>query len=209
MFTSRAEYRLLLREDNADLRLSEIGHRLGLLPEARYQRFLAKQEAIAQALGRLDKPVQPTPELNARLEALGSAPLQSQISMKALLRRPEIRFANILDWVGAQLIAPLQTHGLPPEVAEEVEIMVKYEGYLQREQAEVERFRKLESLGIPADLDFQQLSGLSREVQEKLRQVRPRSLGQAGRIPGVTPAALAVLQVHLKKFAPALRDHHG
>ena len=211
MFTSRAEYRLLLREDNADLRLSEIGHRVGLLSQARYERLLAKKTAVEKTLGRLEGPVQPSPELNSRLQALGSAPLQSQTSIKALLRRPEIQFENLLDWVGARLIAPLQADPdlLTPEVAEEVEIMVKYEGYLAREQAEVARFRELEARRIPAQMNYAEVKSLSREVREKLEKVRPRSLGQAGRIPGVTPAALAVLQVHLKKFAPALRDRHG
>jgi tRNA uridine 5-carboxymethylaminomethyl modification enzyme len=202
LFTSRAEYRLLLREDNADLRLSEIGHRVGLLSEARYQRFLAKQTAIEKTLVRLDGPVQPSPELNSRLQALGSARLQSQTSLKALLRRPEVRWSLLSDLDG-------ELAGLAPEAAEEVEIMVKYEGYLVREQVEVARFRELEARRIPAQLNYAEVKSLSREVREKLEKVRPRSLGQAGRIPGVTPAALAVLQVHLKKFAPLLRDHHG
>jgi len=173
--------------------------------------LLAKKTAVEKTLGRLEGPVQPSPELNSRLQALGSAPLQSQTSIKALLRRPEIQFENLLDWVGARLIAPLQADPdlLTPEVAEEVEIMVKYEGYLAREQAEVARFRELEARRIPAQMNYAEVKSLSREVREKLEKVRPRSLGQAGRIPGVTPAALAVLQVHLKKFAPALRDRHG
>jgi tRNA uridine 5-carboxymethylaminomethyl modification enzyme len=202
MFTSRAEYRLLLREDNADLRLSEIGHRLGLLPEARFQRFLAKKEAIEKTLGRLETPVPPSPEVNARLQALGSARLPAPTSLRALLRRPEVQFSHLLG------LEP-ELEGLAPEVAEEVEIMIKYEGYLAREQAEVARFRELEAQRIPEQLNYAEVKSLSREVREKLEKVRPRSLGQASRIPGMTPAALAVLQVRLKKAAPRGRDQHG
>jgi len=202
MFTSRAEYRLLLREDNADLRLREPGFRIGLVPEAKFERFLKKKELIEKTLASLEQPVSPAAQLNAWLQAHESAPLPSSVSLKTLLRRPEILLADLQE-----LVPDLAS--LPPEVAEEVEIMVKYEGYLAREQAEVERFQRLEAERIPAGLDYTRVPGLSREVREKLGKVRPLSLGQAGRIPGVTPAALAVLQVYLKKISLSAGPGHG
>ena len=194
MFTSRAEYRLLLREDNADLRLREIGWRVGLVSEQAYEQFLKKKELIEQSLGKLEEGIiYPNQEVNQVLERLRTSPIRSPASLKQILRRPEMSWDKLRE-----LEPSLQV--LPEPVKEEVEIQVKYEGYIEREMREVERFRKREQEKIPPDFDYDQIPGLSKEVREKLKKVQPISLGQAGRIPGVTPAALSILQVFLKKF---------
>ncbi len=194
LFTSRAEYRLLLREDNADLRLSEIGHRLGLVGEELYQRFSAKKEAIAAGVDWLEKTtVRPTGEVNDRLAALGSSPLSKQVTLAELSRRPELDLAG----VGVAAGVALQVH---PEWLEQVQLQVKYAGYIQRQQEQVDRFRKFESYRLPVELDYRVLPGLSNEVVEKLSRIRPLNLGQASRISGITPAAIAILQVHLRKL---------
>ncbi len=193
MFPSRAEYRLLLREDNADLRLMPIGYRLGLIPEEQYRRFLAKKRLIEEILKRLsERRLRPTQGINDRLKAMGTAPLKTPVSLKELLRRPEVKLQDLA-------IFDPELEGLPSEVAEEVTFQVKYEGYIQRQQEQVEKFRRLEEVTIPEDFDYQGIPGLSNEVREKLSRIRPRSLGQASRIPGVTPAAIMILQVYLKK----------
>ncbi len=194
MFTSRAEYRLLLREDNADLRLREIGWRVGLVSEQAYERFVKKKELIEQSLGKLEeKIIYPNQEVNQVLERLRTSPIRSPASLKQILRRPE------MSWDKLRELEP-SLEDLPEPVREEVEIQVKYEGYIEREMREVERFRKREQEKIPPNFDYEQIPGLSKEVREKLKKVQPISLGQAGRIPGVTPAALSILQVFLKKF---------
>lgn len=195
MFTSRAEHRLLLREDNADLRLCEKGYDRGLLPRDLYERCRRKKLQIDRLLHMLEG-IRLTPEraTNQRLQDLGLEPLRQPTDLKQLLRRPEVN----LDRLGPFLGVPLEA--FDPAVREEVEIQVKYESYIQREMEEVERFSKLEHVAIPRDLDFRVLSGLSREVQEKLERVRPTSLGQASRISGITPAAMSCLLVHLKKI---------
>jgi tRNA uridine 5-carboxymethylaminomethyl modification enzyme len=194
LFTSRAEYRLLLREDNADLRLSAIGRGLGLVGEEVYRRFLAKKEAIGAGVDWLESiPVRPTPEVNNRLADLGSSPLSKQVTLAELLRRPELDLAKAATAVGIEL----QVH---PDWREEVQLQVKYAGYIQRQQEQVERFRKFESYRLPAELDYAALPGLSNEVVEKLTRIRPLNLGQASRISGITPAAIAILQVHLRKL---------
>ncbi len=193
MFPSRAEYRLLLREDNADLRLMPIGYRLGLIPEEQYRRFLAKKRLIEEVLKRLsERRLRPTQGINDRLKAMGTAPLKTPMSLKELLRRPEVKLQDLA-------IFDPELEGLPPEVVEEVTFQVKYEGYIQRQQEQVEKFRRLEEVRIPEDFDYQGIPGLSNEVREKLSRIRPRTLGQASRIPGVTPAAIMILQVYLKK----------
>jgi len=193
MFPSRAEYRLLLREDNADLRLMPIGYRLGLIPEEQYRRFLAKKRLIEETLKRLsERRLRPTQGINDRLKAMGTAPLKTPVSLKELLRRPEVKLQDLATF-------DPELEGLPPEVVEEVTFQVKYEGYIQRQQEQVEKFRRLEEVRIPEDFDYQGIPGLSNEVREKLSRIRPRTLGQASRIPGVTPAAIMILQVYLKK----------
>ncbi len=193
MFTSRAEHRLLLREDNADLRLREIGHRVGLIDRLTYQNTQIKQTEIKNETQRLEETVfTPNGEVNARLAALGSAEIKTPTSLAKLLRRPELSFADI------QTISPSPVP-LSRDTSIEVEIGVKYAGYIRRQEEGVKRLRHLEKALIPNTMDYANVCGLSSEVQEKLVTLRPRSLGQASRIPGVTPAALSLLAVYLKR----------
>ncbi|MEA2084326.1 MAG: hypothetical protein U9O82_08820 [Thermodesulfobacteriota bacterium] len=193
LFTSRAEYRLLLREDNADLRLRDIGRDLGLVDRETYAAFKKKRDDIDQGVDRLNKTmVRPTHEINSRLEASGSVPLKQAIVVADLLRRPEIKLHHLAALIGKDL-------EIQPEVTQEVELQVKYEGYIKRQNEQVERFKRVETVALPEELKYEEMAGLSTEIVEKLSQIRPGSLGQASRISGVTPAAISVLQVHLKK----------
>ena len=182
MFTSRAEYRLQLREDNADLRLTDIGRSLGLVDEARWQAFCNKREAIEREKARLSASFVSTSYLE-------------KIRANEYLRRPEVRY---IDVAGDCPIAP--------EVAEQVEIQIKYEGYVERQRAEVARRKDLEEMAIPADFDYARVRGLSVEARQKLGAHRPQTLGQAGRISGITPAAISLLVVHLKRSEKAPQD---
>jgi len=193
MFTSRAEYRLLLREDNADLRLAPIARSLGAIDDASWQRVKEKQELVQREKERLDTTLLfPCAETNARLRALGTPEIVNPTSLAQLLRRPEVTYAGI-----AALAPPPQS--LPQHVIAQIEVDIKYEGYVKRQLEAVARLQRMEDTPIPPDFDFRQLSGLSREAQEKLAKVRPRSLGQAARVPGLTPAALSLLSVYLKR----------
>jgi len=193
MFTSRAEYRLLLREDNADLRLCEAGHRIGLAGGADYQRFLEKKSAIDELVSRLEANILiPDAETNSRLEALGKMPLKNSTKLSQLLRRPEISLYDI------RVMFP-ELFEYSRDVDSQVEVQIKYEGYVNRQTDIVERFKKMENVRLPDDIDYSQISGISREVCEKLVRIRPRSLGQASRISGITPAALTLLSFYLKK----------
>ncbi len=197
MFTSRAEHRLLLREDNADLRLREFGHRVGLVQETEHQRTAEKKAAIAVEIQRQEQTtLTPSEALNAQLTLLGSAPIKHPTSAAQLLRRPELSFEQI------QTLSPSPLP-VSREVAAEVEITIKYAGYIQRQEDGVARMRHLEKARIPHSLDYAVVTGLSREVREKLAAIRPGSLGQAARIPGVTPAALSLLAIHLKRAGAA------
>ncbi|MFN3594852.1 MAG: tRNA uridine-5-carboxymethylaminomethyl(34) synthesis enzyme MnmG [Thiobacillaceae bacterium] len=194
MFTSRAEYRLSLREDNADLRLTEIGRRMGLIDDARWARFEAKREAIARETERL-KSTWVNPNVLAAAEAtrvLGQ-PIEREYSLFDLLRRPGVSYAALMTLPGA---GPGVAEA---EVSEQVEIAAKYAGYVARQQEEIARMRQHEDTRLPEDLDYMQLSGLSIEARQRLSQVRPTTLGQAARVQGITPAAISVLLVHLKK----------
>lgn len=202
LFTSRAEYRLLLREDNADSRLCTIGHDIGLLPSERYQAYLRKEEALTQGVELLRSiQVLPHAATNSALIAAGSVALKQKSSLATLLRRPELTLAHLGTLptvpVDGQEAVKLLQHS---PVRDEIQLRLKFQGYLKRQEEQVARFKKMEALELPDELDYTRLSGLSNEVVEKLDQVRPRSLGQAGRISGVTPAAISVLQVHLKKL---------
>jgi len=193
LFTSRAEYRLLLREDNADLRLRDIGYRLGLVDAETYEAFKAKRNAIENGLEHLQRTmIRPGPEINSLLEGLGSVPLRQTGSLKDLLRRPELTLEHLLPFADFR-------QELPPVVKREIQLQIKYQGYIDRQGDQVNRFRKLESVVLPENLVYASLSGLSNEVIEKLSRVQPRSLGQASRISGITPAAISVLQIHLRK----------
>ena len=194
MFTSRAEHRLLLREDNADLRLTEIGRRLGLVDEARWAAFVTKREAIERETQRLREVwVRPAQIGEADLQRVLQGPLARESRAAELLRRPEVTYAGLISLPG---VGP----GEPdPQVAEQVEIQAKYAGYIERQREEIERQRRYEQLTLPLDLDYAEVHGLSREVREKLIRHRPHTLGQAGRIPGMTPAAVSLLLIHLKR----------
>jgi tRNA uridine 5-carboxymethylaminomethyl modification enzyme len=191
MFTSRAEYRLLLREDNADQRLSPLGRKVGLLPDARWQLFSAKMEAMARGRDAL-RETRVLPGDQEVLTGLGLDGLKNGSSLEVLLRRPEIRLEQLTS-LHEDLTA------LSPGVRDELETEVKYAGYIQRQKEQVEKFRRLEDMIIPDGFDYTAVQGLSAEVREKLQQVTPRTLGQARRIPGVTPAAIAVLAILLKR----------
>ncbi len=192
MFTSRAEYRLLLREDNADLRLREVGHRVGLVAEGEYRQFLEKREQIGAELSRLrGAKLLPSEADPAFLAEFGMANLQNALTHEQLLRRPDLTYGELcrIDPVAAQV---------PPAVREQVEIQIKYQGYIERQLDQVERARKVEGTAIPADFDYIAIPGLSAEVREKLVKFRPDTLGQASRIQGVTPAAVGILALALK-----------
>jgi tRNA uridine 5-carboxymethylaminomethyl modification enzyme len=200
LFTSRAEYRLLLREDNADTRLCELGHTIGLLDDDSYKVFLKKQDAITRGVNLLESVfIKPSREINIALEKANSVNLKNKCSLADILRRPELSVANLttfpLEDEVRQKIKELNTSS----VKFEVQLQIKFMGYIVRQQEQVERFKKMEALALPDDLDYKSLSGLSAEVVEKLTNVRPRSLGQASRISGITPAAVSILQVHLRK----------
>lgn len=191
MFTSRAEYRLLLREDNADQRLSGIGFEVGLLPEDRWLRVCAKREAIAAGRQRLQQ-VRVGPRQLAELARLKIDRLNNGASLEELLRRPEIRIGDLV-FLDPELSA------LSADVLGELETAVKYAGYIERQHEQVARFRRMEDRAIPADFNYDAVVGLSAEVREKLKLGSPRTLGQAGRIPGVTPAAIAIMAVMLRR----------
>ncbi|KTD30624.1 tRNA uridine-5-carboxymethylaminomethyl(34) synthesis enzyme MnmG, partial [Legionella maceachernii] len=192
MFTSRAEYRLLLREDNADLRLTEKGRELGLVGEQRWQIFCEKREAIERAQAHLKSTVVRVTH-NEALGSLLENPLQQDCRAADLLKRPEINYLHL------QAITELGLPKLPEAVAEQVEIQCKYAGYIERQLLEIERLRKHENTRLPLTLDYNQVAGLSSEVIQKLNRIKPTTIAQAGRISGVTPAALSLLLVHLKK----------
>ena len=194
MFTSRAEYRLLLREDNADLRLTELGHRIGLATPEAHARTTRKQEQINELATRLENTrIHPTPSVQAQLETMNTAPIRNIAPLAQLLRRPEITFRNLAAFCPDLAEVPF-------DVGLQAEVSLKYSGYVQRQAQGVKRFQKMENVSLPEDLDYGKVNGLSREIMEKLTFVRPRSLGQAYRIAGVTPAAISVLSVYLYKM---------
>ncbi|MCI5118724.1 MAG: tRNA uridine-5-carboxymethylaminomethyl(34) synthesis enzyme MnmG, partial [Candidatus Electrothrix sp. LOE1_4_5] len=200
LFTSRAEYRLLLREDNADLRLRDLGFQLGLVDENTYQDFLLKKKTIEQGCARLNTVrLKPNAAVNQRITAFNSTPLTQAMTLTELLRRPELKLKELVALVREQT-ADFVFSQEEERCNEEIELQVKYAGYIKRQQEQVDRFKKLEQTKLPADMEYKGLPGLSNEVVEKLNRVRPMSLGQASRISGVTPAAVSVLQVHLKKM---------
>ncbi|MBZ2169537.1 tRNA uridine-5-carboxymethylaminomethyl(34) synthesis enzyme MnmG [Marinobacter sp. F4216] len=192
MFTSRAEYRLILREDNADLRLTDVGRKLGLVDDDRWQKFNEKREAIAQERTRLESTrIHPNTDAGERANGFLKQPLNRDQSLAELLRRPEIDYSHIAD-IGAERVSDAN-------VADQVEIEIKYEGYISRQADEIERLRRNENTRLPVDLDYDQIGGLSNEIKQKLQAVRPETVAQASRIQGVTPAAVSQILVHLKK----------
>ncbi len=192
MFTSRAEYRLLLREDNADLRLTEQGYKLGLVGEEQWQHFNKKQEMITGEQQRLKSTwIQPASSESELLIDKLEKPISHEHSLMELLRRPELTYRDIQSIKG-QGVAD-------EEVAEQLEIQAKYEGYIERQKGEIERLRRQENTPLPEDLDYDRISGLSNEVKQKLQQMRPDTIASASRIPGITPAAISLLLIYLKK----------
>ena len=195
MFTSRAEYRLLLREDNADARLTEVGRRLGLVDDARWQAYCQKQEAIVQETQRMKEVfIHPNTELATRFTEATGQELARENNLLDLLRRPQVSYSQL---------AALTDTVVAPEVGEQIEISAKYSGYIDRQQDEVARLRKSEEMILPDDFDYDRVQGLSNEVRLKLKTIKPATLAQAGRISGVTPAAVSLLLIYLKKHGMA------
>ena len=191
MMTSRAEYRLLLRQDNADLRLTEKGRAIGLVDDKRYGIFTEKRTALERTVSELGKQnISPSAENNAKLEAMGTAPLRSGSSLLDLLRRKEVTYSKLQQAFNLPELAP--------QVAEQAEIFAKYEGYITKQRQEVERFMKLENKRLPDDIDYRAIKELSSEAAEKLDKVRPANIGQASRISGVSPADISVLMIALE-----------
>ena len=191
MFTSRVEYRLLLREDNADTRLSKIGCNLGLLSKENYKLAQKKTENIDKGINFLrNTRVKPSGQINAALVSLGTALLNKEVTLEELLKRPQVTLSDIQALVNIEGF----------NIAKEVEIEVKYSGFIQRQLKDVEKFKNLERIRIPAKIDYLKMPSLSREIKEKLDKIKPINLGQASRISGVTPAAISILMIYLRKF---------
>jgi len=194
MFTSRAEYRLLLREDNADLRLTEKGRELGLITDSHWQSFCEKREAIEIERQRIKSTwIQADSSEAKQLEPLFKNKLAREYSMYDLLKRPEVTHADL-----SSLTPDLE---IDSQVSEQVEIDAKYSGYIERQQEEIDKLRRHENTAIPVTFDYEKVSGLSNEVKQKLNEAKPETLARASRIPGITPAAISLLLVSLKKNA--------
>jgi len=194
IMTSRAEYRLLLREDNADLRLSSLGYQAGLLPRERYEATERKRRTMTAELERLKATyLRPTPEVNAQLAAAGLTPVSDGLNAYKLLQRPQVSY----ELVTALTPPPAP---LPPDVTDQVWIEAHYAGYIEKQRREVERARRLEDLPIPPDFDYNAVTGLRNEAREKLDRIRPATVGQAARIYGVNPADVSILLVQLRRF---------
>ncbi len=193
MFTSRAEYRLLLREDNADFRLRDIGYRLGLVDEETYRDFCEKRRKVESLLKRLNEfKIRPEPSVQDRLRELGTTPIKNVVSLAQLLKRSEISIKDLV-------VFDEELKNIEDQVAEEVETRIKYEGYIKRQERQVEQLKKIEEIKIPEDIDYSKVHGLTKEAVEKLSRIRPLTLGQVSRIPGITPASIVALQIYLKK----------
>ena len=192
MMTSRAEYRLLLRQDNADLRLTEIGHEIGLISDERYNNFLNKKQNIENEIERLKKQVvKPTDEVNNFLKAHNTSVLTTGSKLAELLKRTEITYKNLE-------IIDKDRPELTKQEKEEVEIEIKYEGYIKMEKEQVEKFKKMESKELSEDIIYSEIKGLSLEARQKLDKIKPTSIGQASRISGVSPADINVLLIYLQ-----------
>jgi tRNA uridine 5-carboxymethylaminomethyl modification enzyme len=203
MFTSRAEHRLLLREDNADLRLTPVGRQMGLIDDARWALFEAKRDGSARELARFESTRIKAAELPAEWQArvLGDSTMRDALSAFDLLRRPEVSYDQVVE-----LIGPMATNDddrLAPQIRGQIEVAAKYSGYIERQEEEIARQRRNEETRLPTDLDYTRVAGLSNEVRQKLEQIRPSTVGQAARVSGVTPAAVSILLVHLKKTSRA------
>ena len=201
MFTSRSEYRLILRQDNADIRLRDKGYAVGLVTEEDYRRFAEKRRQIEAEIGRLSASrVTPAMAVNALLQQRGTEPLTQPALAAELLKRPQLAYADVVRLLGEE-------SSLPAAVIEQVEIHLKYEGYIRRQLEQVARMEQMEDMPLPADADYWSIPGLSHEIREKLTRIQPTSLGQAARISGVTPAAVAILMVYFHKRRAQRTQH--
>ena len=198
MFTSRAEYRLLLRQDNADRRLMKYGHQYGLLPDEPYQAMLAREEHIGRLRERVERGTLAPPILNPYLESVGSTPVSQNEHIAKILRRDEVDLLSLIALDGLSSDKDFQHAVEDPKIAEQVEIETKYSGYIERQRREVEKFANAESAIIPENFDYSRVKSLSNEGREKLQKIQPRSLGQASRISGVSSADVSILMVYLK-----------
>lgn len=193
LLTSRAEYRLLLRHDNADMRLTPLGYEIGLIPEARYERFMNKKALVEQEIERLKVTKFKPEEVQSLLAEAGSAPVANTVDALSLLRRPEVTHAML------EQVSP-SPYSLSEEMKEQVEIQIKYAGYIEKQLQQVERLAKMEKKRIPDDIDYYDVHGIAKEAKDNLTRIRPISLGQASRVPGVTPADLSILLVYLEHY---------
>jgi tRNA uridine 5-carboxymethylaminomethyl modification enzyme len=202
MFTSRAEHRLLLREDNADLRLTPRGRELGLVDDERWAFFEAKRTGSERELARFQNTRIKAHEIPADWQArvLGETATRDALSAFDLLRRPEVSYDHVVELIGQ---SDETDPRLATQVRAQVEVAAKYSGYIERQEEEIAKHRRNEETALPADLDYAHVTGLSNEVRQKLAQLRPATVGQASRVPGVTPAAVSILLVHLKKSRAA------
>ena len=192
MMTSRAEYRLLLRQDNADIRLTRIGYEVGLISEEQYQKLLEKERMIEEERKRVEHTnIGTSPKVREVLERYGSTPLSSGTTLAELIRRPELSYEKLRE-------IDEERPELPHDVQEQVDINIKYDGYIKRQMRQVEQFKKLENKKIPEDINYDEIQSLRIEAKQKLDQIRPASIGQASRISGVSPADISVLLVYLK-----------
>ncbi len=193
LLTSRAEYRLILRHDNADLRLTETGHDIGLISEERFERFTRKKEQIAAEKARLEKVIiKPTEDVQRMLEEKEGTPMKEAVSASHLLKRPELGYQDVAQFSPAEA-------AVTPDVAEQVEIQIKYEGYIAKQLEQIEKMKKMEEKKIPENLDYSAISGLATEARQKLSEVRPLSVGQASRVAGVNPSDISILLVYLEQ----------
>ena len=201
MFTSRAEYRLLLREDNADLRLTAKGREMGLVNDERWRNFNVKQEAVERETNRLSQALVRPDDLSDAQQALLGGPLRREQKALELLKRPEIGYPDLtgITAVGPREQNPMETFELTEQIDKQVEIQARYHGYVERQTKEIEKSRRHSTTSLPSDLDYDQVRGLSHEIRQKLFDVRPTTIGQASRISGMTPVAVSLLLVHLKK----------
>ncbi|WP_058300553.1 tRNA uridine-5-carboxymethylaminomethyl(34) synthesis enzyme MnmG [Gorillibacterium timonense] len=203
LLTSRAEYRLLLRHDNADLRLTPIGYEIGLISQHRYDAFLLKKEMVAAEIGRLKEArIRPDEDTAQFLEKIGTAPISQAVDGISLLRRPEVSYEQVSTLVPSP-------HELSDDMKEQVEIQIKYAGYIEKQLAQVERLKKMEKKKIPDDIRYEEIHGLASEAKQKLQKIRPVSIGQASRIAGVTPADISILLIHLEHYNKVKAARNG
>lgn len=206
MFTSRAEYRLMLREDNADLRLTEIGREMGLIDDARWDVFSRKRDGIRDEMQRLKSVwVQPRSDRASAVNSLLENPISREYCLADLLSRPEVTYAALRDALSGTDVAMPE---LDSQVTLQLEIQLKYQGYIARQEEDIKKLKRQESTPLPADLNYRQMDGLSNELKQKLESARPETIARASRIPGMTPAAMSLLLIHLKKHQ-AIKDRQS